>query len=111
MTAESDLERNHKLDWFFDEWVYDTGIPTYHLETNFRRLASEECQVQGSIKQSNVPRDFEMLVPVVAIYAKDKRVTLGRVAVNEDGGHFKFITPRRPSRVAIDEENLLAVVQ
>jgi hypothetical protein len=110
MTAESDLEKNHKLDWFFNEWVYETGVPTYRIETNVRRLAADKYLVQGSITQSDVPGGFEMLVPVVAIYAKDKRVTLGRVAVSENGGRFKFTTTRKPSRVAIDEENLLAVV-
>ncbi|MGA3166974.1 MAG: M1 family aminopeptidase [Terriglobia bacterium] len=110
MTPESDLERNHKLDWFFNEWVYETGIPTYRLETNVRELAANKYLVQGSIAQSDVPRDFEMLVPVVAIYAKDRRVTLGRVTVSENGARFKFTTTRKPSRVAIDDENLLAVV-
>ena len=111
MTAESDLDKNHKLDWFFNEWVYETGVPTYRIETNVRRLAADKYLVQGSITQSDVPGDFEMLVPVVAIYAKDKRVTLGRVAVSENGGRFKFTTTRKPSRVTIDEENLLAVVR
>jgi hypothetical protein len=110
MLPESDLERNHKLDWFFNEWVYETGIPTYHLETDVRDLAAGKYEVQGSITQNNVPRDFEMLVPIVATYAKDRRVTLGRVAVSETGAHFKFTTTRKPSRVAIDDENLLAVV-
>jgi hypothetical protein len=110
MTPQSDLDKNHKLDWFFSEWVYETGIPTYHLDTNVRRLAADKYLVQGSITQSDVPGGFEMLVPLVAIYGKDKRVTLGRVAVSEDGGRFRFTTTRKPSRVAIDEENLLAVV-
>jgi len=111
MTAESDLEKNRKLEWFFDEWVYETGIPTYRIETNIRRIAADKYVVQGSITQSDVPAGFEMLVPVVAFYAKDKRVTLGRVAVSENGGRFKFTTLRKPARVAIDEENLLAVVR
>lgn len=110
MTAESDLEKNHKLDWFFNEWVYETGVPTYRIETKVRQIAADKYLVQGSIAQSDVPGDFEMLVPVVAVYAKDKRVTLGRVAVSENGGRFKFTTTRKPSRVTVDEENLLAVV-
>jgi aminopeptidase N len=110
VTPESDLERNHKLNWFFNEWVYKTGVPTYHLETDIRELAANKYLVQGSIAQNDVPRDFEMLVPVVAIYAKGRRITLGRVAVSENGARFKFTTARKPSRVAIDDENLLAVV-
>jgi hypothetical protein len=110
MTAESDLEHNHKLDWFFDEWVYDTGIPEYTLKTDVRALANGQYEVQGTITQSNVPTDFEMPVRVVALYASNKRVTLGQVVVGTDGSHFKFIAPRKPLRVMMDEENLLAVV-
>jgi len=51
-----------------------------------------------------------MLVPVVANYGREKKVTLGLVAVRDSGGHFKFTTSSKPSRVAIDEDNLLAVV-
>ncbi len=111
MTAESDLEHNHKLDWFFSEWVYDTGIPAYTLKTEGRELAAGPYVVQGTITQSNVPEDFEMPVRVVALYARDKRVTLGQVVVGANGAHFKFTAPQKPLRVMIDEENLLAVVR
>jgi hypothetical protein len=111
MTAESDLEHNHKLDWFFNEWVYDTGIPAYTLKTEVRALATGQYVVQGAITQSDVPEDFEMPLRVVALYARDKRITLGQVVVSAEGAHFKFTAPRKPLRVVIDEENLLAVVR
>jgi aminopeptidase N len=111
MTPEIDLENNHKLDWFFNEWVYDTGIPAYTLKTEGRALSTGQYVVQGAITQSDVPEDFEMPVGVVAIYAKDKRVTLGRVVVGASESHFKFIAPRKPLRVMIDENDLLAVVR
>jgi hypothetical protein len=110
MSAESDLEHNRKLDWFFNEWVYDTGIPVYTLKTEIRVLAAGPYFVQGTITQSNVPDDFEMPVPVVALYARDKRVLLGRVVVGASGAHFKFTMPQKPLHVMIDEENMLAVV-
>jgi hypothetical protein len=109
MTRASDLEHNGKLDWFFNEWVYSTGIPTYKLESNTRRLARNKFLIQGTIEQSGVGSDFEMLVPVVAV-SGNKKVTLGRVAVGDTGGRFRFTTTAKPARVAIDEDNLLAVV-
>jgi len=111
MSAESDLEHNRKLDWFFNEWVYDTGIPAYTLKTEVRGLAAGPCVVQGTITQSDVSDEFEMPVRVVALYGRDKRVTLGRVVVSGSGAHFKFTAPQKPLRVMIDEENLLAVVR
>ncbi|HEY4087006.1 MAG TPA: M1 family aminopeptidase [Bryobacteraceae bacterium] len=48
-----------KLVDFFDQWVYDTGMPTLKLtySVSGRRLS-------GTITQSDAPDDFTVLVPV-----------------------------------------------
>jgi hypothetical protein len=109
MTRSSDLDHNHRLDWFFNEWVYETGVPTYKLQSSVKQISSKRFLVQGTITQSGVSSDFEMLVPVVAEMGKDKKASLGRVPVSEDGGRFKFTTTERPKRLVIDEDNLLAI--
>jgi hypothetical protein len=109
MTRSSDLDHNHRLDWFFNEWVYETGIPTYELKSSVKQLSPNKFLVQGTITQSGVPSDFEMAVPVVAELGKEKKVILGRVPVSEDAGRFKFTTTEKPKRLAIDEDNLLAI--
>jgi aminopeptidase N len=109
MTRASDLEHNRRLDWFFKEWVYETGVPTYALESNVKQLSPKKFLVQGTITQSGGPSDFEMLVPVVADVGKDKKVSLGSVPVSEEEGRFKFTTTEKPKRLAIDEDNLLAI--
>ena len=109
MPPALDLEHNHSLNWFFDAWVYGAGIPTYKLKATTRALGPDKYVTQGTIEQSDVPSDFQMLVPVVATYGRGKNVTLGLVAVSGEGGHFRFRTSAKPSHVAIDEDNLLAV--
>ena len=89
--------------------MYETGVPTYKLQSSVKQLSSKRFLVQGTITQSGVSSDFEMLVPVVAEVGKDKKASLGRVPVSEDGGRFKFTTTERPKRLAIDEDNLLAI--
>ncbi|MBI1983486.1 MAG: hypothetical protein HYS61_04740, partial [Acidobacteria bacterium] len=111
MTPEMDLDGSGSLEWFFSTWVYGTGIPTYKLQVNTRQISPKSFLVEGNIEQSDVPAEFEMKVPVVADYGKGRKVRLGLVHVSETGGRFRFTTPARPARVAIDEENLLAVVQ
>jgi aminopeptidase N len=110
MTRAMDLEHDGRLDWFFNEWVYNTGIPTYQLTSKTRRLGPDKFLVQGTIEQADVPSDFEMLVPVVALTTRNKRVRLGRVAVGDSGGHFRFTMTSKPAHIIIDEDNLLAVV-
>lgn len=115
MTRALDLEHSHRLDWFFNEWVYGTGIPTYKLRASVRSLGANRFTIQGTIEQSAVPTDFEMLVPIIAKYGpghgRDRKVTLGRVAVSESGGRFRFTVTAKPARVTIDEDEILAVVR
>ena len=111
MTRDLDLDRNRKLDWFFADWVYGIGIPTYKLGVSTRRSGPKKFIIEGTIEQSGVSADFEMLVPVVAIFEKDRKVLLGRVVVGDTGGRFRFTATSKPARVAIDEDTILAVVR
>jgi Peptidase family M1 domain len=110
MTPIMDLDRNHRLDWFFTAWVYGTGIPEYKLEVKTRALAANRYQIRGTIKQSGVPETFETLVPVVETTGRGGRVLLGRVHVFGEEGSFRFTTSHKPAHIAIDTTNLLAVV-
>jgi hypothetical protein len=84
------------LDWFFDSWVFDSGIPEYKMEYQVEQAAAGFL-VSGTIEQSGVPATFEMPVPV---YGDD--VLLGHVNVSADAGTFRFTTPMRPQQVLID---------
>jgi hypothetical protein len=106
----SNLDRDRNLDWFFNAWVYSTGIPTYSLRASVKSLGPNKFDVQGNIEQVEAPAGFEMLVPVIATSGKEK-ATLGRVAVSGSGGAFRFTTTAKPSRVEIDEDEILAVVR
>ncbi len=111
MTPSMDLEHNRELDWFFDDWVYGTGIPTYKLGVNVRRTAPKKYIAEGTIEQSGVPAGFEMPVPVVAHYSKERKSRLGWVVVGDTGGKFRFTVPEKPARLTIDEDSILAVVK
>jgi aminopeptidase N len=47
MTAQMDLDKNGRMDWFFNQWVYGTDIPAYRFATNtggfFRTPQVEAC--------------------------------------------------------------------
>src|SRR5256714_757890 len=67
MTSEMDLDGNHRMDWFFNEWVYGTEMPSYKFEY---QLAGDGSTVSGRITQSGVSDNFKMLVPVYVDYGK-----------------------------------------
>ncbi|MBI2149261.1 MAG: hypothetical protein HYU27_01480 [Acidobacteria bacterium] len=85
-----------KLDWFFDDWVFGTGIPAYTLDYQVQP-SQNGFVVEGTVKQSGVPDGFTMPVP---IYADDE--LLGRVAVGENEVEFRFRATKKPERVIID---------
>jgi len=67
MTSEMDLDGNHRMDWFFNEWVYGTEMPSYKFDY---QLGGDGATVSGRITQSGVSDNFKMLVPVYVDYGK-----------------------------------------
>jgi aminopeptidase N len=64
MTPEMDLEGNHKMDWFFNEYVYGTQLPTYQMNATFDAGADGDLVMSVKMTQSNVDDSFRMLVPI-----------------------------------------------
>jgi len=64
MTPEMDLVGNHKLDWFFNEYVYGTQLPAYKLDSSFDTAPDGTIVMNVSVTQSGVDDKFRMLVPV-----------------------------------------------
>ena len=60
MTKDMDIDKNGKMDWFFDEFVYGTEVPAYKFEYN----VSKDGVLNGKITQSGVSDKFVMLVPI-----------------------------------------------
>ena len=96
MTKTMDLRDDRKLDWFFDDWVFGTGVPAYRLDYKLEP-SQNGFTIEGTIQQSNVSENFVMPIPV---YADGE--FLGRVAVSDEPGHFRFAVKKRPERVAMD---------
>ncbi len=78
MTPEMDLGGNHRMDWFFNEYVYGTQIPTYRSDSTFETGPDGVFQLNLSITQSNVDDKFRMLVPVYIEGDDGKIYFLGR---------------------------------
>ncbi len=64
MTQDMDLEGNHKMDWFFNEYVYGTQLPTYQMNATFDTGADGDVVMSIKLTQSNVNDSFRMLVPI-----------------------------------------------
>jgi aminopeptidase N len=78
MTPGMDLAGNHKMDWFFNEFVYGTAVPNYKLSYKFGNEA-KGITLRFSVTQANVTDTFAMPVPLYVELADGRVVHLGRI--------------------------------
>jgi aminopeptidase N len=78
MTPEMDLQGNHRMDWFFNEYVYGTVLPSYKLDYSFDKEPSGDVLFSFKVTQSGVDDNFRMLVPIYLELADGRTVNLGR---------------------------------
>ena len=98
MTAYMDLEGNHSMRWFFDEWVRGTGIPHYKMEFQVKPRG-QEFVVTGRLEQHGVDEAFVAAVPLYGLRPPGKRERLGVVVTTGPETRFRFVSRSRPSRI------------
>jgi len=110
MSKEMDLDRNQKLDWFFNQWVYGTEIPSYRFEY---QLGADGLTLSGRITQSGVSDNFKMLVPIYLDTGKGwVRVGAANVTGNAsvELGNVKLAQPaKRASICALNDVLALSI--
>jgi hypothetical protein len=86
MTPQMDLEGNHRMDWFFNEYVYGTALPVYKFEFQFDPGADGVPVLSFKLAQSGVDDHFRMLVPIYLDLGNGRMFPLGsaRLVGNTD---------------------------
>jgi aminopeptidase N len=64
------------MNWFFKEWVYGTGIPSYRVAYRTERAENGKYRVRLRVTQENVPDDFMMYVPVTVDFGEGREARL-----------------------------------
>ena len=70
-----------KMDWFFDDYVYATQLPTYQLTSSFETNPEGDGVLVFKLTQSNVDEHIRMLVPIYIELADGSTVRLGRARI------------------------------
>ena len=65
MTPAMNADGNNRMDWFFNQWVYGTEMPSYRFEY---QISGDT--LSGRITQSGVSDNFKMLVPIYVDFGK-----------------------------------------
>jgi aminopeptidase N len=97
------------MDWFFDEWVYGTAVPTYTFAWK-AEPDSSGATAHLRVKQTDVPDNFAMYVPVLIKF--DQGEALVRLLVRGPTTEVQVHLPARPVSMELNPlESVLADVK
>ncbi len=98
------------MDWFFNEWVYGTAVPTYTFSWNAETDSTGRPAVRLRVRQSDVPPGFAMYVPILIKF--DEGEALIRMLVREEKTEALVRLPAPPRYVMLNPlESVLAEVK
>lgn len=111
MTPQMDLDGNRRMDWFFNQWVYGTGIPHYDFSYSIvPQPDSNTFLLKGRLRQRRVPDSFKMPVPVYLHQGK-KMFRAGWIVTTGPETPFEVRLPFKPDKVTINEwEDILCTM-
>ena len=111
MTAPMDLDGNHKMDWFFNQYVYGTGIPQYSFHATVQPAPDGKSHISGQISRTGVPDSWKDLIALYA-HSGDKSMRLGMWGVKSSAQTLDVTVSGKVDRISInDHEDLLAEVK
>jgi len=88
-----------KLESFFDEWVYGTGVPALKLTSSIKGSPGH-WRVTGTLTQSEAGEDFSVDVPVQIQLGRSRTMTR-TVTTGAEPVAFEFALAEQPTKVAI----------
>ena len=83
------------LGWFFDQWIYGTGLPAYRVAYRIDPAENGQYRVKLKVRQENVGEDFQMYIPVTLDLGNDR---VARVRVKVRGSSSEIDLPLMPSK-------------
>ncbi len=105
ITRDMNLAGDGRLDYFFNQWVYGTDIPTLGSKLEATDAGGGKYRISGTITQAGVPADFRTRVPIYLDLGNDRLPRLGSVAVtgaNTVKVNVEVALPQKPRRVFIN---------
>ncbi|HEX6201336.1 MAG TPA: M1 family aminopeptidase, partial [Thermoanaerobaculia bacterium] len=90
--------------WFFDQWVYGTAIPTYAWDWKTEPGEGGKSVLALTVRQDNVPGGFRMPVPVAIDFGGGKAGQVV-VLVDEREETFRIPLPAAPKKVQLNPDH------
>jgi hypothetical protein len=91
------------LNWFFSQWVYQSGLPSYEFSYQIENQSDGSAVIRGTISQRNVPETWFMPLPLLVQFSKER---VGRGTVYALGPETPVVLhiPKPAERVELDPD-------
>jgi len=100
LTARSDLGNDGRMDWFFNQWVFSTGVPDYVLAFDITPLPGTYAVRGRVVDQQGL--GFSALLPVYVRTAAGRLRYVQDLVVRGDETEFDFSVDEIPIEVVLD---------
>jgi len=108
MLPVMNLARDGRLDYFFEQWVHGTDIPTLTSALQIADIGGGKYRVSGTVTQAGVPATFHTLVPVYLDFGDERVQKLGMVHLTGPATENLSVDlplPQKPRRALINAHN------
>lgn len=107
MTPEMDLDGNHRMDWYFNEYVYGTGVPRVRFDYT---LAPHAKGSLLTMRFHQEPANWKEIMPVY-LHFSGKRWLRGKVALRQADETVTVQVPAAVQSVSVnDYDDMLVIV-
>ncbi len=111
MTPSMDIESNQRMDWFFRQYVYGTGIPEYRFSYQMQDAGNGQWKITGTVTRSGVQDDWMDILPIYIQRGKGS-IRLGFVNALQPQTPIEFMLPFKPDKVSLNNyEDIFAEVK
>jgi aminopeptidase N len=112
MTDDMNLDGTGRLDWFFNQYVYGTGLPTYEFKYSVNDAGGGQWKFTGTVTQSGVPEGWKDVLPLYVEMNKNI-IRVGNVNIMQRMTSFEIPLPSKPTRFILcrNEDNIGTIKQ
>jgi aminopeptidase N len=108
MTGAMDLDGNHKMDWFFNQYVYGTGISQYTFRSTAEATPDGKTRLKAELTRTGVPGTWKDVVPIYG-HVGDKSMRLGSISAKHAVETIDVTLPGKVDRLTINDFDDLLV--
>jgi hypothetical protein len=108
MTSQMNAAGDHRMDWFFDQWVHGTEVPKFSSTLEVTPATAGVYRIRGEVTQSEVSGDFRSLVPIYADFGRGRLIpvaTLRMAGNTTEALDFEMKLSPAPKRIVVNARN------